>query len=104
MVDTVRVPKQWEPIFKAADKFVGELFQEFVREPHKGMIHVGGERYILHRRRRRFPGPDRPDGCRTEISQAGGNRFIGLRALAREPARNHLDLTFPLICFVISFP
>ena len=49
MVDTVRVPKQWEPIFKAADKYVGELFQKFVREPQRGMIHVGEERYILVR-------------------------------------------------------
>jgi son of sevenless-like protein len=49
MVDTVKVPKQWKAVFETADKYVGELFQEFVREPERGMIHVGGERYILVR-------------------------------------------------------
>jgi len=49
MVDTVRVPEKYEAIFEIADKYVGELFKEFVREPREGTIHVGKERYVLVR-------------------------------------------------------
>jgi hypothetical protein len=49
MVDTVKVPEDLEPVFEVADKYVGELFGEFLHEPRKGSIHVGGERYILVR-------------------------------------------------------
>jgi son of sevenless-like protein len=49
MVDTVKVPEQYRPTFEIADKYVGDLFKEFVHEPQRGMIHVGGERYILVR-------------------------------------------------------
>jgi son of sevenless-like protein len=49
MVDKVRVPDELEPAFEIAEKYVEGLFQEFVREPEKGSIHVGGERYILVR-------------------------------------------------------
>jgi hypothetical protein len=49
MVDTAKVPENMEPVFDIADKYVGGLFREFVHEPRKGMIHVGGERYLLVR-------------------------------------------------------
>jgi hypothetical protein len=49
MVDTVKVPEKLEPVFEVADKYVGELFKEFVHEPQKGSIHIGGERYLLVR-------------------------------------------------------
>jgi hypothetical protein len=49
MVDTVKVPEQMEGVFDIADKYVGGLFKEFLREPQKGTIHVGDERYILVR-------------------------------------------------------
>ena len=49
MVDTVRVPEKYEAVFEIADKYVGDLFKEFVREPREGMIHVGKERYVLVR-------------------------------------------------------
>ncbi len=49
MVTTVKVPKPFEPLFEIAEKYVDSLFQEFRREPSKGTIHVGGERYILVR-------------------------------------------------------
>lgn len=49
MLTTAKVPKPFEPLFEVADKHVAALFQDFKREPSKGTIHVGGERYILVR-------------------------------------------------------
>lgn len=49
MVTTVKVPAPFEPLFEVAEKYVSKLFGEYQAEPQKGMIHVGGERYILVR-------------------------------------------------------
>lgn len=49
MVSTVKVPAPFEPLFEIAEKYVDALFKDFKREPQKGTIHVGGERYILVR-------------------------------------------------------
>jgi len=49
MLDTVRVPKQFEPIFKTAQEFVSKYFGEKKEEPSKGTIELSGERYILVR-------------------------------------------------------
>ncbi len=49
MPTTVRVPKRLEPLFDQAEKFVGEHFAALRREPEKGTIHVGDERYVLVR-------------------------------------------------------
>ncbi len=49
MVNTVKVPEAFVPLFEIADQYVGKLFQEFERDPSKGTIHIGGERYVLFR-------------------------------------------------------
>ncbi|MEW5849808.1 MAG: 4-vinyl reductase [Myxococcota bacterium] len=46
---SVRVPPPFEPPFARAEKFVEQLFSDVKREPEKGTIHVGGERYVLMR-------------------------------------------------------
>jgi son of sevenless-like protein len=49
MVDKAHVPEQYESVFENAEKYVGDLFKEFVHEPQKGMLHIGGERYVMVR-------------------------------------------------------
>jgi predicted hydrocarbon binding protein len=49
MVDTVRVPEQFEPIFAQAEDHVAEYFRDMERDPTQGTIHIGGDRYILIR-------------------------------------------------------
>jgi predicted hydrocarbon binding protein len=49
MLDTVRVPKKFEPIFKISQESVSKYFREKKEEPSKGTIEIFGERYILVR-------------------------------------------------------
>lgn len=49
MPTTVRVPPPFEPLFDAAEAYVRAHFDQLRREPEKGTIHVGQERYVLLR-------------------------------------------------------
>jgi hypothetical protein len=49
MVSSVKVPAPFEPLFQIAEKYVESLFTEYKRDPTKGTIHLGGERYVLVR-------------------------------------------------------
>ena len=49
MPKTVRVPQPMEPLFEQAETFVQSYFEQLQREPEKGTIHIGDERYILVR-------------------------------------------------------
>ena len=49
MPNTVKVPKDFEKIFDKAEEDVGAYFREIKRDPSKGTIEIGGERYILVR-------------------------------------------------------
>jgi len=49
MVSTVKVPAPFGPLFEQADRYVCDLFKEFERDPNKGTIHVGQQRYVLMR-------------------------------------------------------
>jgi hypothetical protein len=41
-----RVPEPFAPIFAKAEVFVQRLFDNVVRQPEEGTIHIGGERYV----------------------------------------------------------
>ena len=49
MLNTVKVPKQFEPLFEKAQESVGRYFSEIKKDPSKGTIEIFGERYILVR-------------------------------------------------------
>ena len=49
MPTTARVPTPFIPLFDAAESYVRSHFESFRREPERGTIHVGGERYVLVR-------------------------------------------------------
>jgi son of sevenless-like protein len=49
MLDTVKVPKDFEQIFKKAQEYASNYFKEKKEEPSKGTIEIFGERYILIR-------------------------------------------------------
>lgn len=49
MLDTVKVPKEFEPLFRAAQGYVRNYFEEKRIDPTKGTIEIDGERYILVR-------------------------------------------------------
>jgi PAS domain S-box-containing protein len=49
MLHTVKVPKQFEPIFKKAQDYVDKYFKKRKDDPSKGTIEIFGERYILVR-------------------------------------------------------
>ncbi|MBI4727396.1 XylR N-terminal domain-containing protein [candidate division TA06 bacterium] len=49
MAQTVKVPAQFESIFAEAEKNVRSFFASMVSDPTKGVITIGGERYILMR-------------------------------------------------------
>jgi len=49
MVTSVKVPAPFEGLFQVAEKYVESLFTEYKRDPTKGSIHLGGERYVLVR-------------------------------------------------------
>jgi hypothetical protein len=49
MPTTARVPAPFVPLFDAAETYVRSHFDTLRREPERGTIHVGGERYVLVR-------------------------------------------------------
>jgi PAS domain S-box-containing protein len=49
MLNTVKVPKQFEPIFQKAQDYVNKYFNKRKEDPSKGTIEIFGERYILVR-------------------------------------------------------
>jgi predicted hydrocarbon binding protein len=49
MLTTVRVPSPFVPLFEEAERYVREYFDRLTRQPEKGTIHVGDERYVLVR-------------------------------------------------------
>ena len=49
MLDTVNVPKEFEPLFEKAEEYVRRFFSNRTDDPTKGTITVYGERYILVR-------------------------------------------------------
>jgi signal transduction histidine kinase len=49
MLNTVKVPKQFEPIFQKAQDYVARFFSEKSEDPSQGTIEIFGERYILVR-------------------------------------------------------
>ena len=49
MLNTVKVPKKFEPIFRKAQEYVSQYFRQKKVLPSKGLIDVGGQRYIMVR-------------------------------------------------------
>jgi len=49
MLNTVKVPKEFEQLFEIAQNYVNKYFKEKQEDPSKGTIEVFGERYILVR-------------------------------------------------------
>ncbi|MFH1386489.1 MAG: hypothetical protein ABIH50_02365 [bacterium] len=49
MLNTVKVPKAFEPLFAKAQDYVSKYFKEKKEDPTKGTIEVFGQRYILVR-------------------------------------------------------
>jgi signal transduction histidine kinase/CheY-like chemotaxis protein/predicted hydrocarbon binding protein len=49
MLNTVKVPKEFEPIFQKAQEYVGKYFKEKSEDPSKGTIEIFDQRYILVR-------------------------------------------------------
>ena len=47
--DIVKVPKDMEGVFSAAQEYVGRWFSDIRMVPEEGVIHVGDERYIIVR-------------------------------------------------------
>jgi predicted hydrocarbon binding protein len=49
MLKSVRVPPPFEPPFAKAEQIVEEQFARFHRDPSRGMLHIGEDRYVLVR-------------------------------------------------------
>ncbi len=49
MLNTVKVPDQFSPLFQKAQEYVGKYFSLKTEDPSKGTIEIFGERYILVR-------------------------------------------------------
>ncbi|MFO0575483.1 MAG: hypothetical protein U1A78_15930 [Polyangia bacterium] len=49
MVRSAQVPPQFEPPFAKAESFVERHFNTLERQPEKGIVRVGGDRYVLLR-------------------------------------------------------
>jgi two-component system sensor histidine kinase/response regulator len=49
MPNTVKVPKELEPVFQKAQEYVSKYFKERIEDPSKGTIEIFRERYILIR-------------------------------------------------------
>ncbi|MFH0731513.1 MAG: PAS domain S-box protein [Candidatus Omnitrophota bacterium] len=49
MLNTVKVPKQFEPMFAKAQEYVSKYFKQKKEDPSKGTIEIFGQRYILIR-------------------------------------------------------
>ena len=48
-LQSVTVPEAFDAAFRGAERYVEEWFRSFEQDPHKGVITIGGERYILVR-------------------------------------------------------
>lgn len=48
-IPTVKVPKAMEPLFEKAQEYVQSYFKTRAEDPTKGVVVIGGERYILVR-------------------------------------------------------
>ncbi|TET33630.1 MAG: PAS domain S-box protein, partial [Planctomycetota bacterium] len=49
MLDGVKVPKEFEPVFKKAEEYVSKYFSERRENPSEGTIEIFGQRYIFVR-------------------------------------------------------
>jgi len=49
MLNTVKVPEQFGPVFQKAQEYVSKYFSQKIENPTKGTIEIFGERYILVR-------------------------------------------------------
>ena len=49
VLNTVKVPKEMEPLFEKAQNFVEDYFKTLKQDPTKGTITIGDERYVLIR-------------------------------------------------------
>jgi predicted hydrocarbon binding protein len=49
MLNTVKVPKEMEPLFAKAQEYVSRYFKEKKEDPTKGTIEIFGQRYVLMR-------------------------------------------------------
>ncbi len=49
MLNTVKTPPEFTPMFEEAEKRVGSFFAGMERDPSRGIIEIAGERYILMR-------------------------------------------------------
>jgi len=49
MLETVKVPKEFEPLFLKAEEYVSKYFKLKKEDPTKGMLEIFGERYVLVR-------------------------------------------------------
>lgn len=49
VLNTVRVPEPFQPPFVSAQQVVAEHFDSMDRDPTRGVITIGGERYVLVR-------------------------------------------------------
>jgi two-component system cell cycle sensor histidine kinase/response regulator CckA len=48
-VSTVKAPPEMQGVFEEAERYVGEYFKDRMEDPTKGVIEIGGERYVLVR-------------------------------------------------------
>ena len=49
MLNTVRVPDKFAPLFEEAQKYVARYFAEQRADPEHGSLEIGGQRYVLVR-------------------------------------------------------
>ncbi|HEY4106017.1 MAG TPA: ATP-binding protein [Polyangiaceae bacterium] len=49
MLNTVRVPEKFAPLFEQAQKYVRRYFAEQSAHPERGVLEIGGQRYVLVR-------------------------------------------------------
>jgi two-component system cell cycle sensor histidine kinase/response regulator CckA len=49
MLNTVRVPEKFAPLFEQAQHFVSQYFAQLQRAPERGTLEVAGQRYVLVR-------------------------------------------------------
>lgn len=87
MPTTVRVPEPFAPLFDQAEVYVREHFERLRREPERGTIHVGDERYVLVRAASLTTGF--MEAMRDLIGEAEALRFWYriARVIGREDAR-----------------
>jgi PAS domain S-box-containing protein len=49
VLNTVRVPEKFAPLFEQAQRYVAEYFSDLSRAPERGTLEVAGQRYVLVR-------------------------------------------------------